>query len=79
MQGWRLQAEPQDSWRIGFIVFFCTVTAFGSIGVGLIGFIGTVTAFLILCSKNNGFAKDTSVFLRKSLTLLMAYQHVYGK
>ena len=40
-----MEPQLQDSWRIGFICFFCTVTQFGYIGIDFIGFIGTVSQF----------------------------------
>jgi hypothetical protein len=50
-----LETGPQDSWGIGFIVFFGTVSAFGTISVGFIGFIGTVSAFDTIWIELIGF------------------------
>ena len=46
------EAGPQDSWGIGFFVFFGTVTAFCNFGIGFIVFFCTVTAF---CNFAIGF------------------------
>ena len=39
------ETGPQDSWGIGFICFFGTVSAFGIISIGFIRSIGIVAAF----------------------------------